>query len=237
MRLDDCGDCGCQLGGNKVDKKDPSVNCGSADGNWHADDVSIGCTAGDGGSGLAVAGDASFSLSTTVAAGTEDSNASTGSHSVSDAVGHTVTAGPISGNKIDKKAPSVSCGTADGLWHASDVLDRMQRIRRRLRSRYRSRCELQPHDIGGRRDREPERVDWQPCGCGCRRQQLYSRPRSAATRSTRRRPRSPATRPTATGTLTISPWTARQPMEAPGLRLRTTRSQPTSLAAPRLTRP
>ena len=60
------------VGGNKVDKKAPGVSCGSADGDWHANDVSIACTATDGGSGVDPAGDASFSLSTNVAAGGGD---------------------------------------------------------------------------------------------------------------------------------------------------------------------
>jgi hypothetical protein len=109
------------IGGNMIDKKDPNVSCDSADGNWHADNVSIGCTASDGGSGLADSADAAFSLSTTVPAGTENGNASTGSHVVVDGVGHSVTAGPITGNKIDRKAPSVDCGSADGSWHAGNV--------------------------------------------------------------------------------------------------------------------
>jgi len=105
-----------------VDLTDPSVSCGSADGNWHAADVSISCTASDGGSGLADAGDASFSLSTNVAAGTETSNASTGTHDVYDAAGRVTQAGPISGNRVDKKAPQKSsCDAADGQWHANNV--------------------------------------------------------------------------------------------------------------------
>lgn len=90
----------------KVDKKAPSFSCGSADGLWHADNVSIACTASDGGSGLATP--ASFSLSTNVAAGIEDANASTNSAAVTDNVGNGTTAGPIAGNKIDKKAPSIT---------------------------------------------------------------------------------------------------------------------------------
>ncbi len=109
------------LGNNKVDKKDPEVACGLADGDWHADDVAIACTGSDGGSGLADAGDASFNLHTDVAANTETANASTGSRSVADVVGHTVTAGPVAGNKVDKKAPVVACGPADGAWHANNV--------------------------------------------------------------------------------------------------------------------
>lgn len=109
------------IGGNKIDKKAPVVSCGAADGDWHADDVSISCIASDAGSGLKNTGDASFHLSTTVPAGTENPNASTGSRAVLDNVNHTTTAGPITGNKIDKKAPVVACGAADGNWHATDV--------------------------------------------------------------------------------------------------------------------
>jgi hypothetical protein len=109
------------VAGNKIDKKAPTLSCGSADGAWHADDVSIACTAADFGAGLADAADASFNLVTSVAANTESPNASTDSRSVADAVGHSVTAGPITGNKVDKKAPTVTCGTADGDWHGSDA--------------------------------------------------------------------------------------------------------------------
>jgi hypothetical protein len=105
----------------KVDRKAPSIVCGVADGLWHGSDVSISCTASDGGSGLGNGGDASFSLSTNVPSGTETSNAFTGSHDVADAVGNTTSAGPISGNKVDKKDPVVSCGSADDVWYGTDV--------------------------------------------------------------------------------------------------------------------
>ena len=109
------------VGGNRVDKKGPAVDCDEADGAWHGSDVSIACTATDGGSGVNPATDESFSLHTEVPDGTETANASTDSKTVSDAVGNTNTAGPIAGNKVDKKAPTVWCGSADGNWHASDV--------------------------------------------------------------------------------------------------------------------
>jgi len=105
----------------KIDKTNPSVNCGSADSAWHGSDVSIGCTASDGPSGLADSNDAAFNLSTNVGSGTETSNASTDGRTVYDRAGNPSIAGPISGNKVDKKAPSVGCGSADGNWHANDV--------------------------------------------------------------------------------------------------------------------
>jgi hypothetical protein len=117
-----CADAPSNIGENMVDRKAPEVSCDAADGAWHADDASIGCTASDGGSGLAHSTDTSFDLTTNVPAGTEDANASTDSRSVADAVGNSATAGPISGNKVDKKAPELSgCESPDGVWHADNV--------------------------------------------------------------------------------------------------------------------
>ncbi len=89
------------------DIEPPVIVCGSADGVWHASDVGIACTAGDEGSGLADPADASFVLSTSVPPGTETANALTDSREVCDAVGNCATAGPIGGNRIDKKAPEI----------------------------------------------------------------------------------------------------------------------------------
>jgi surface protein len=92
----------------KRDATAPTISCGSADGVWHAADVLISCTSGDGYSGLSASGDASFSLSTSTASGTETASASTNSRQVCDNAGNCSTAGPIGGNKIDKKAPVIS---------------------------------------------------------------------------------------------------------------------------------
>lgn len=92
----------------KLDKTPPSVTCAAADGQWHASDVSIKCTATDGNSSLANAADSSFSLSTNVPAGTETSNAQTNSRSVCDKAGNCAMAGPIGGNRVDKKGPGIS---------------------------------------------------------------------------------------------------------------------------------
>lgn len=96
------------IAGNKVDKKAPVVSCGIADGGWHGDNVEIGCTAEDNGSGLANAADARFTLSTTVPDGVEDDDASTDSRVVDDLVGNSSQAGPVVGNKVDRKGPEVS---------------------------------------------------------------------------------------------------------------------------------
>jgi hypothetical protein len=95
----------------KIDLTDPSVNCGSADGAWHAGDVSIACTASDGLSDLADSNDASFNLSTSVANETETNNASTNSRNVLDNATNSTQAGPISGIKVDKKAPTFGACT------------------------------------------------------------------------------------------------------------------------------
>ncbi|MFL6211578.1 MAG: OmpL47-type beta-barrel domain-containing protein [Pyrinomonadaceae bacterium] len=120
---DNAGNCAPDgpIGGNMIDKATPATNCSAADGVWHGSDVAIPCTASDGGSGLANAADASFNLATNVAPDTEDSNAATGTRQVCDAVNNCATAGPVSGNMIDKKAPSVSCGSDDGSWHPDNV--------------------------------------------------------------------------------------------------------------------
>ncbi len=92
----------------KRDATAPLVSCGSADGAWHSSDVSIACMAGDATSQLANGGDASFSLTTSVSAGTETANAMTGSHNVFDNAGNVMTAGPINNNKVDQKAPTIT---------------------------------------------------------------------------------------------------------------------------------
>ncbi len=98
-----------RLSGTSIsDTTPPLISCGSADGAWHGSDASIACTASDSGSGLANGADASFSLSTSVAAGSEDANASTNSREVCDIAANCATADPISGNKVDKKAPSTT---------------------------------------------------------------------------------------------------------------------------------
>jgi hypothetical protein len=101
----------CDIGAYEFQPPDtisPKISCGSADGVWHNENVSIRCSARDDESGLADAADASFSLSTNVAAGSEDANAATNSRQVCDVAGNCATAGPISGNQIDRKAPSIT---------------------------------------------------------------------------------------------------------------------------------
>jgi hypothetical protein len=99
-----------QVGG-VVDSTPPQITCAAPDTLWHSSDVSIACTASDSGSGLANSADASFSLSTNVAANTETSAAQTGTHVVCDKAGNCATAGPIGPIKVDKKGPTVTVNT------------------------------------------------------------------------------------------------------------------------------
>jgi len=91
----------------KIDGTTPSVACQAPDGLWHAADVSVACTATDPGSGLASPTDASFSLSTSVPAGTETASASTGTRPVCDVAGNCTTA-VVGGFMIDRKPPAIT---------------------------------------------------------------------------------------------------------------------------------
>ncbi len=90
------------------DATPPQVSCGASDGAWHKIDVTIACTASDPESGLADAADASFTLTTTVPSGTETANAATNSREVCNNDGGCTTAGPISGNMVDRKPPTIT---------------------------------------------------------------------------------------------------------------------------------
>ena len=93
----------------KIDRKAPQQSsCDSADGAWHANDVTLHCTYTDGGSGPATQ---SVALATSVSAGTETANAAAtaGGAQACDTVGNCADSpSDISGNKIDKKAPGIS---------------------------------------------------------------------------------------------------------------------------------
>jgi probable HAF family extracellular repeat protein len=91
-----------------TDPQSPTVACAVTDGVWHAGNVSLACTAGDTGSGLFNAADASFSLMTNIGDGLETTSAQTNSRQVCDVAGNCTTAGPIGGNKIDRRPPTVT---------------------------------------------------------------------------------------------------------------------------------
>jgi hypothetical protein len=90
-----------------IDKTPPSVTCAAPDGMWHANDVSLACGGSDLLSGLANPADSSFLLTTSVPAGTETADAPTSTHTFADRADNSVTAGPVGGNRVDKKAPVI----------------------------------------------------------------------------------------------------------------------------------
>jgi uncharacterized repeat protein (TIGR01451 family) len=90
------------------DVSGPQVTCGTADGAWHRGDVAIACTASDPDSGLVNEGEATFSLVTNVPDLTETDNAMTGTRQVCNTHIGCTTAGPIAGNRVDNKPPSIS---------------------------------------------------------------------------------------------------------------------------------
>lgn len=107
--FDDAGnDEATKSGAVRVDKTAPTVNCASPDTNWHAADVALGCTSSDATSQLANGADASFNLTTNVAAGTETATASTNSRIVADNADNSTTVGPYSPIKVDRKAPVIT---------------------------------------------------------------------------------------------------------------------------------
>lgn len=98
----------------KVDDHDaPTVRCGTVGEDWHAADVVVPCLAFDIGWGLEHAADASFSLATSVANGTETGNASTGTHAaICDSDDQCTGVVPaITGINVDKKDPTVTVAT------------------------------------------------------------------------------------------------------------------------------
>jgi endonuclease G, mitochondrial len=93
------------------DTSAPTISCAAPDGAWHPANVALACTASDSGSGLANPADAAFFLMTSVDPGVENADASTNSRVVCDVEGNCATAGPIAGNKIDRKAPVITVTT------------------------------------------------------------------------------------------------------------------------------
>jgi alpha-tubulin suppressor-like RCC1 family protein len=93
----------------------PNVTCASPDGQWHAVNESLACTATDSDSGLVNPADASFTLMTNVPLGAEDGNASTGSRTVCDNANNCTIAGPIAANKVDRLAPDMVIGAPAGV--------------------------------------------------------------------------------------------------------------------------
>lgn len=109
------------------DTTPPRWSCSpaAASADWQAIEGSHSCTARDG-SGLQADSPANFILTTSVGAGSENSGASTNSQLLCDIPGNCITAGPISGWKVDRKAPTITndgpTASANGAgWYNTDV--------------------------------------------------------------------------------------------------------------------
>ena len=158
-----------------ADRAAPVVTCAADNGAWHADNVTLQCTASDAGSGLANAGQAAFALSTSVPAGSETADAATGAVQVCDHAGNCATAGPISGIRVDRRAPQITIaapldGSEVALGAARQRVLHLQRRRvryRRLhrhgggrcRARHRHARHAQLHGHRHRRGRKPRHRD------------------------------------------------------------------------------
>ncbi len=91
-----------------VDLTAPSISCLAGPSDWVAFNVFFTCSASDGGSGLANGADATFYLSTSVADGSGDPQAMTGTYDVGDLAGNTATAAALKA-KVDLAGPVITC--------------------------------------------------------------------------------------------------------------------------------
>jgi microsomal dipeptidase-like Zn-dependent dipeptidase len=92
----------------QIDRTGPVVTCAAPESAWQGANVGLGCSASDALSGLADPPDLSFTLQTGVAAGVETADAFTNARTVADGAGNSSIAGPIGGNRIDRKAPGIA---------------------------------------------------------------------------------------------------------------------------------
>ena len=91
-----------------IDQSAPAISCQSGPSDWVAFNWFFSCSASDPTSGLADAADASFLVSTSVPDGSEDANAASDTHSVSDVAGNTATSAAMHA-KVDRKGPAITC--------------------------------------------------------------------------------------------------------------------------------
>jgi hemolysin type calcium-binding protein len=92
------------------DTTPPTVSCASPSDAWHADDVAVACTAEDPESHVPNPDDQAFELATNVPAGSETANAATATRPICNGAGLCAQAGPVLGNKVDKRAPANPTG-------------------------------------------------------------------------------------------------------------------------------
>jgi hypothetical protein len=93
------------VGGNKIDRKAPTVACPPGDTLWHGDNVTVTCTVSDIGSGAV---EPELHLSTTVEPGAQSTSAATTKGTYCDLAGNCGSIVPSARYKIDRKAPKIT---------------------------------------------------------------------------------------------------------------------------------
>lgn len=108
---DKVGNCSTAgpIGGIRIDHQPPVVACDPAPTGWSHQPVTVHCTATDVGAGLVAPADAAFDLSADTPSGTASDHLATGTRKVCDAVANCTTSSPVTGIRIDKSPPVVSC--------------------------------------------------------------------------------------------------------------------------------
>lgn len=100
-----------------IDEAPPVVECDPAPTAWStAEVIEIACTARDDGAGLALPEDAAFTLGAATTGNAELDDLATTSRPVCDGAGNCTDAGPVTGLRSDRRAPSVACGEVDPAW-------------------------------------------------------------------------------------------------------------------------
>lgn len=98
--------------GLRIDRQAPTVVCPAAGDGWTKGTATITCPVADG-DGSGIDGAATVTLTATAPAG-QEGLFDTGTAQVCDRVGHCVTAGPVTGLRIDAKPPTISCDAPAG---------------------------------------------------------------------------------------------------------------------------
>jgi len=107
---DTVGNCTSELGlpTVKIDNAAPVVTCSPVPSGPQVEEIVVACKANDSGSGLLDPQDASFTLRTSVVAGTRDAHALTSSARVCDVAGNCTTVGPFAGDVDLRGKPSAA---------------------------------------------------------------------------------------------------------------------------------
>ena len=107
------------------DTTPPQVSCGAADGAWHTSDVTIAYTQVIPNRGWRTPRSASFQLDNECAGRNRDGRCrDENSREVCNTIGACTTAGPITGNKVDKKPPTITITSpaADATYQVNAVV-------------------------------------------------------------------------------------------------------------------